>query len=253
MNKILVIQNQIKNYQDEDLTITNNTITFTHNGDYYLEYLNCTNSNLTINIKPSTYIKLTEYSDNPILTNNNTYNIHAHSNLQIFKFYHNSLTTDNLQINLLEKFATFHYHFSTIATNNNTYNIDINHLAPSTTSNIYNHAITIKEGHLTFNINSNLPKGNHQSILNQETRVINLNNNYCQINPNMYIEEDDVEARHGSVIGNFSHEEIFYLMTRGITYNDAIKLLVKGFIFSSLVLDMDTRGKIFNIINKYWR
>jgi len=43
------------------------------------------------------------------------------------------------------------------------------------------------------------------------------------------------------------------LMARGIDYNSAIKLLVKGYIFSNLVVDMDKRSKILNVINKYWR
>ena len=68
----------------------------------------------------------------------------------------------------------------------------------------------------------------------------------------MYIDLNDVEARHGSVIGRFNDEEIFYLMSRGIDYNNSIKLLVRGYIFSNLVMDMDSMTKITNIINKYW-
>ena len=41
-------------------------------------------------------------------------------------------------------------------------------------------------------------------------------------------------------------------MSRGIDYNNSIKLLVRGYIFSNLVMDMDSMTKITNIINKYW-
>ena len=89
--------------------------------------------------------------------------------------------------------------------------------------------------------------------MNQDTKVINMGDNKSTIRPNMYISEDDVEARHASVIGTLNEDELFYLMSRGIDYNNSVKLLVKGYIFSNLELDMDKRNKILNIINKYWR
>ena len=42
--------------------------------------------------------------------------------------------------------------------------------------------------------------------------------------------------------------EIFYLMSRGISYSEAIHLLIKGFIFSNLIVDMEKRAMIFSII-----
>ena len=69
----------------------------------------------------------------------------------------------------------------------------------------------------------------------------------------MYIEEYDCYARHASVVGKFSYMELFYLMSRGITYNEAVKLLVKGYIFSNLMVDDIWSEKILSLINKYWR
>ena len=62
------------------------------------------------------------------------------------------------------------------------------------------------------------------------------------------IDEDSVIAKHGSVIGGFHDSEIFYLMSRGISYQEAIHLLIKGFIFSNLIVDMEKRAMIFSII-----
>ena len=85
--------------------------------------------------------------------------------------------------------------------------------------------------------------------MDQNTKVMCMGDVDCKVEPNMYIEEDDVEARHGSVIGKFSDECIFYLMSRGISEDEAIKLLIKGFILSNLVVDDDKRSKILDIIN----
>ena len=87
--------------------------------------------------------------------------------------------------------------------------------------------------------------------MNQDTKIINLSDSHSKINPNMYIDVDDVEARHSSVIGSFNEEELFYLMSRGISYDEAVKLLIKGYILSNLDLDMDKRNKILNVINTY--
>ena len=69
------------------------------------------------------------------------------------------------------------------------------------------------------------------------------------IRPNMYIEEDDVVARHGSVIGKFSPDDIFYITSRGIPEKEAILLLIRGFILSNLIVDDSLSEKIIKIIN----
>ena len=47
-------------------------------------------------------------------------------------------------------------------------------------------------------------------------------------------------------------ELVFYLMSRGIEYNDCIKLLVKGFLFSNIDVDNKMRERILNVIDMYW-
>ena len=49
--------------------------------------------------------------------------------------------------------------------------------------------------------------------------------------PNLEIETGDIEgAGHASTTGRFDEEHIFYLQTRGISENDARKLVVRGFL-----------------------
>ena len=47
--------------------------------------------------------------------------------------------------------------------------------------------------------------------------------------PELKIFADDVKCSHGSTIGPFDNEEIFYLRTRGINNKDAKSLLIKAF------------------------
>jgi Fe-S cluster assembly scaffold protein SufB len=69
----------------------------------------------------------------------------------------------------------------------------------------------------------------------------------------MFIDLDDVEARHGSVIGSFNEDQVFYLMSKGISYSDTLKLLIKGYILANLSVHFELRKKIIEIIDTYWR
>ncbi len=48
--------------------------------------------------------------------------------------------------------------------------------------------------------------------------------------PELEIYADDVKCSHGSSSGNIDQESLHYLMTRGLTREDSIKLLIKGFL-----------------------
>lgn len=253
MNNILVIKNQIDNYENEYVLIVDNVITFKKNCDYSIYYEECNEVYITINILDNVYVKLFEYMNEMDVKSNITYNISDNGNLLLYKFYSNKSINENVYVNLNGYMSKINYNFSNICVNEEIYNFVINHNNSNSVSNISNKSICLDGGKIDFNIDTIVEKGNIKCNMNQDTKIINFGNNNSVIRPNMYVSEDDVEARHASVIGKFNEDELFYLMTRGINYNDSVKLLVKGYIFSNLDVDMDKRSKILNIINKYWR
>jgi len=253
MNKILVVNNKLSNLYNDNLTIIDNHLIFNENGDYNINYIDCDNINLTIEVKPNVFVKLFEYSNNENIKVNNHYIINKDSNLLLFKLFNNKNTTERLIFDLNDENAKLNYHFSSIAINNDNYYVTINHNSSKTISNVINRSIAKDKAIIDFTIDSYLPKGKINCYLNQDTKIITLGDNNSTIRPNMFIEEVDVEARHASAIGKFSDSELFYLMSRGITYNDSLKLLIKGFIFANLIMNIETREKILNIINTNWR
>lgn len=48
--------------------------------------------------------------------------------------------------------------------------------------------------------------------------------------PQLMIEADDVKAAHGSTVGQLNQDELFYLMSRGLSRKTAIPLLAAGFL-----------------------
>ena len=64
--------------------------------------------------------------------------------------------------------------------------------------------------------------------------------------PELEIYADDVKCSHGSTSGNLDQNAIFYLMSRGIGYAEAKKLLIDGFIND--VIEKITNKEVKNYI-----
>ena len=48
--------------------------------------------------------------------------------------------------------------------------------------------------------------------------------------PELEIYADDVKCSHGSTSGNVDKDSIYYLMSRGLSKKESIKLLINGFL-----------------------
>jgi Fe-S cluster assembly protein SufD len=48
--------------------------------------------------------------------------------------------------------------------------------------------------------------------------------------PILEIEADDVRCKHGATTGRIDDDQMFYLMTRGLSYQEAQRMIVGGFL-----------------------
>lgn len=251
MNKILVSRNKIIT-DSHSVDVDGNTIRFLQSGSYSLEYVDTEEIQMCISVDSGVEATLFESSFQDKIHVHNQYVIKS-GTLHVNKFYNTSEVLEKIEINLCGEGAKIDYKFSNICTNLEDYEINIHHNAVGTVSNISNKSIAMDGSKLNFVINSRVAREYEKSILNQNTRIVTFGDSEAKILPNMFIDCEDVEARHGSVIGTFKDDMVFYLMSRGIEYNDAIKLLVKGYLFSNLSVDNEMREKVFNVIDMYWR
>jgi len=251
MNKILISRDKIIS-DSENIKIDGNVIKLLMSDIYSLEYIDTDDICLCIKVDDGVKAVLLESSFLDNIKVNNKYII-GNGELKVNKFYNNNSVIENIDIDLCYEGSKIDYRFSNICKNNESYIININHNNIGTISSINNKSIAMDGSKLNFVINSRVSKENEKSILDQNTRIVTMGNSDSNISPNMFIDCDDVEARHGSVIGTFKDDLVFYLMSRGIEYNDAIKLLIKGYLFSNVDIDSELREKILNVIDKYWR
>ena len=59
--------------------------------------------------------------------------------------------------------------------------------------------------------------------------------------PSLQIEANDVKASHGATVGQIDQEQLFYLMSRGLSYEEAEHLIVNGF-FEPLIDKISNEG-----------
>jgi Fe-S cluster assembly protein SufD len=68
--------------------------------------------------------------------------------------------------------------------------------------------------------------------------------------PELEIYADDVKCSHGSASGNLDENKIFYLMSRGLNYQEAKELLIEGFLLDVIekITDIEIKEIIKEII-----
>ena len=64
--------------------------------------------------------------------------------------------------------------------------------------------------------------------------------------PELEIYADDVKCSHGSASGSLNENSIFYLMSRGLNYQQSKELLISGFLLD--VVEKITDSEIKNLI-----
>jgi len=249
MRNIIIKHDKLEFYEDEELLICDNQIMFKKNGDYVLEYQDCFSVNLDIVVLDDCLVKLLVFGcDNKDIKISTHYSLGSRSNLILFGFYYNFKVNEETVVDLNGEFSKFSLGFSSISKGSLEYHIIVNHNHHHVESNISNKCIGLDGSSIKMQIDSVLEKGNIDCVMDQNTRILTLGDVNAEVIPNMFISEDSVEARHGSVIGGINSEDVFYLMSRGISLEEAVMLLIKGFIFSNLVVDMDKRAKIIQVI-----
>ena len=125
------------------------------------------------------------------------------------------------------------------------------HAAPNTSSTINSKSISRNGGKATYRgvlkVNSNAY--NSKSMVSCESLMLD-NKSKSDTIPVIDLLNDDVEIGHEAKIGKISDESIFYLMTRGISEDEAKSMIVRGFVEPiSKELPLEDAVGMNNLIN----
>lgn len=108
--------------------------------------------------------------------------------------------------------------------------LKIIHNAPKTTSVVNSKSISKDGGICTFRSNAWVKSRAKESKLSISCESLMMDNiSRSDTIPVDTIETDDVEFSHEATVGKISDEAIFYLMTRGLSEQEAKSMIVQGF------------------------
>lgn len=104
------------------------------------------------------------------------------------------------------------------------------HLAPNTSSTIISKSISKGSGKTTFRGLIQVAKGAVGSKAHMRCNALMLDkDSKSDTIPSLQINEEDVNIGHEATVGRIGEEQLFYLMTRGLTEEEAVSLIVSGF------------------------
>ena len=265
MNKIILENDKIKTKEIENIKydiftndtfgITSLTLEINENTELELEYnfKEMTKIETIIIVNKNSNLKLYEKLTGTNAKLRTKYYIKENAQVKTSKFNDIEKIKEYTIINLDEKHANIEYNLKTISEHEENYDILTYHNASETISKINPNGVNIEEGKIKFNVSTFIPKDITGCDASQNNKIINLTDNECIINPNLYIDENDVTASHSAWIGTYKKEELFYLESRGIEKQEATKLLTKGFITNNLEITEAEKEQIKTIIDNYWR
>jgi len=103
--------------------------------------------------------------------------------------------------------------------------------APHTTGNTLIKAVVMPGGNLTLKgiIKIKKTAKESQAFLKHSVLLIGSDSRAVSI-PELEIENNDVHASHASAIGPVDPDQLFYLMSRGFSYESALDLIIKSFL-----------------------
>lgn len=104
------------------------------------------------------------------------------------------------------------------------------HIAPHTTSDLLYKSALTDEARSIFSGRIRVVKGAQGTDAYQANRNLLLSNKSAAFpSPNLEIEANEVRCTHGATVGKVDQDQLFYLMSRGLSREVATRMVVEGF------------------------
>lgn len=167
--------------------------------------------------------------------------INNHVNFYIDENVHTEINTLSLNDSNVNNKTNVYMHksFSKLVVNNaiinnsslaQSYDYNVYHVNKNSQSQLTNYAICKDNSTLNINSNGIIKKDCSKSKIIQKSKGVILDLvSAISANPLLQIDEYDVEANHGASIGAIDDEDLYYLMSRGLTKSQSEHLIVSGY------------------------
>ena len=172
-------------------------------------------------------------------------NVLENSNLEYNRFSLNPCDDGYLEINHEDKAYSL---FNEGILCNKDYKMDLNVYEKYShiNSKVLIRILTIDNASVFVNASGYVFKDTLENEITEDVRAFNSESSKISILPNLIVDSNDVIANHNVTISNVNEDDLFYLNSKGINDEEAIKLLRNGF-----MLSIFTDDKFKDMIKKY--
>lgn len=267
MNSIVIKNHEVVSGLPKDFTYENQQLTIPKNIQYQdpfkITLEDDNNESFEIIVSENTGIKIIlEVVSEDTTDNNYKIKLHAKSNTQVKYLliselsslnaslehhfvvdrdakldliggFVSNILTAKMHVDLVGEGAEVKLRAIAVSSDDHQQSIDvlIVHKAPNTFGDMTNIGIANKRGKIVLNGVEKIEKGmKHANAFQTLKGIITSDEARVEVNPILLIDEYDVKAGHGATIGKIAEDALFYLRSRGLTHQEAEKLIINGFL-----------------------
>lgn len=189
---------------------------------------------LNININKDSNVTLSFLSEEEVKSSK--INIFVKNNANVtgyFADFSKNTLDFHCKVNLLEEGATCTYKVASLVSGDDrkTVDVSIDHISPKTYGKLDCFGICKDNGKILVNGISHVFKGAVKSNAQQNCKIMVFDENSdATAKPILKIDENDLVASHGAVVGKINDEHLFYLTSRGLSEEAAKELITFGYL-----------------------
>ena len=155
------------------------------------------------------------------------------------RLLYNKYTKDikNLKINIQENNdTTLEFNYSLYQSIKASIILDSKVLGNNNKCSMNVYGVSDKDGAIVVNATGSVLENIKDNDLLENIRILLLNDSENVIVPNLLVGSNEVSVNHNATISSLDTNYLYYLNSKGLSYEDAKKLIVKGFLKSKLKL-----------------
>ena len=216
-----------------------------------LEIEDCSRLNIDLKNSASLTLRIANFSNDENIKINAELGSNCSLNV-IFADFSNQNIHVVSNVNLNDFGANCDWKLATLSSGNNEKIFDISfvHNKGKTIASMDNYGVAKDESKIVFTGCNHIINGAKDSNTKQNAKIIVFDEKSNGVaSPVLRIDENDVKASHGAVVGQLNNEHMFYLMSRGLTRKEAREIITLGYLEPiSRYFSDSYKEKITNVI-----
>lgn len=172
-----------------------------------------------------------------------------------FADFSSSKATFSLNVHLLGADSRCDWHLAAVSQNDDQkdFETSVYHDHGNSEALMSNYGLCRDHSKLVFSGVSEIKKGSFKSKTRQEAKIIVFDpHSIGRASPILKIGENDVEASHAAVVGRLNEDHLFYLESRGVSEEEAKRLITLGYLkpIEDYFIDNDLIQRMDEFIEK---